>query len=60
MDEEGENQNEGEEEQNEKETKKKTYKKINKDEIVELKRPIIFICNKVYEKQLRPLRDISL
>lgn len=30
------------------------------DNIFELQRPIIFICNDLYTKALRPLKEISL
>lgn len=31
-----------------------------KKDVVELKRPIIFICNDLYAKALMPLRDLAL
>lgn len=48
-----------EEEEEEGKTKKKKTKR-DKGGIVELKRPIIFICNKIYDKAVLPLKEISL
>jgi hypothetical protein len=41
--------------------KRKTKKKMNKDtDVVQLRRPIIFICNDMNDKVLMPLRDLAL
>jgi hypothetical protein len=40
--------------------KDKEIKKVKKsDKYFPIIRPIIFICNDLYDKSLRPLRDIS-
>ena len=46
-------------EEDEQQTIQKTKKK-KKDNSFELKRPIIFICNDLYAKAIRPLREISI
>ena len=44
----------------ENESKKLDKKKKKDTDVVELKRPIIFICNDMYAKALTPLREIAL
>ena len=48
-----------ENEDKEKESVKKSKKKKN-DGTFDLKRPIIFICNDLWVKALKPLRDLSI
>ncbi len=38
----------------------KTTKKSKNNMIFDVKRPIIFVCNDLYTKALRPLRDMGL
>ena len=45
---------------NENEEKKVNKKKKKDTDVVQLRRPIIFICNDMYAKALNPLREICL
>lgn len=42
------------------EAKKPKSKKKKNNDAREIRRPIIFICNNLYSKALRPLKDIAL
>ena len=42
------------------ESKKTKSKKKKNSDVREIKRPIIFICNNLYSKALRPLKEIAL